>query len=250
MFNETLRVASPDEIAQQVADEVTDLIRTRRDQGRAAVLALPAGSTPRGIYAELGRRHREEGLSFEGVTVFALDEYLGLPSAHPQTFRRFFERELFRPVGLPEENGHLLDCDLHPDQVESHCADFERAIHAVGGLDLALLGLGINGHVGFNEPGSARDGRSRRVELSGATREHAAPAFGGLQHVPLHALTMGLGTIREARAVRLVVAGESKREALGRILASPASSAELPATQLAGHPNLAILADPAALQSS
>ena len=154
MLGEALQVAPAEEIARRVAGEIAELVRERRSRGRVAVLALPAGSTPLGVYAELARLHREERLSFESTAIFGLDEYLGLPSAHPHSFRRYFEHEVLRPLDLPAENGHLLAGDVHPDQVEGHCHDFERAIEAAGGIDLALLGLGFNGHVAFNEPGS------------------------------------------------------------------------------------------------
>ena len=132
---------------------------------------------------------------------------------------------------------------MHPDQVEGHCLDFERAIEAAGGIDLALLGLGSNGHVAFNEPGSPADSRTRAATLHPDTRERAAPAFGGLPRVPVQALTLGLGTLREARSVRLIATGAPKRAILGRLLQCRAPSAELPATWLAGHPDLVLHAD-------
>ena len=249
MVTDFLEVAAAERIACAAAAEIAELVRGRQHQGRAAVLALPAGTTPRAIYAELVRLHREEGLSFANVVVFALDEYLGLPSAHPQTFRHFFERELFAHVDLPAENANVLDGDLHPAQVDAHCRDFERAIQSVGGLDLALLGLGRNGHVAFNEPGSPGDGRTRRVHLDIETRALAAPAFGGLERVPTEALTMGLGTIRSAGAVRLVATGASKRTPLARFLDCPSPTESLPVSWLAGHPDLRVWADTAAVQS-
>jgi len=249
MLTESLQVAAPAEIALRVAAEIAELVLRRREQGRTAVLALPAGSTPRSVYAELGRRHREERLSFSGVIVFALDEYLGLASSHPLSFRRYFEDGLFRAVDLPAENAHTLDGDLHPAQVAAHCRDYERSIQDVGGIDLALLGLGVNGHVAFNEPGAPADSRTRAVELGPVTRERAASAFGGLENVPREGLTMGLATLRDARAVRLVVTGAAKRDVLGRVLAARAPALDLPATWLLEHPDFAIHADPAALQS-
>ena len=243
MLEQVLQVAPPEHIAHALADEITALVRARASQGRTAVLALPAGSTPLATYAELARRRREEGVSFQGVVVFGLDEYLGLPSSHPRSFRRFFQRELFEPLGIPAENARVLEGDLHPGQVEAHCRDYERAIQRVGGLDLALLGLGRNGHLAFNEPGSPRDSRTRRVELHATTRERAAPDFGGLEAVPLEAVTMGLGTLREARAVRLVATGASKRAALAGALGCRRPAPEHPATWLAGHPDLRIWCD-------
>lgn len=246
MLEHALQVAPSADIARAVADEIEALVRARAEQGRTAVLALPAGSTPLATYAELARRHREHGLSFRGVVVFGLDEYLGLSSSHPRTFRRFFQRELFEPLGIPAENVRVLEADLHPGQIEAHCRDYERAIQGVGGLDLALLGLGLNGHLAFNEPGSPGDSRTRRVELHATTREHAAPSFGGLEAVPLEAVTMGLGTLREARAVRVVATGASKREALDAALGCRRPTPEHPASWLADHPDLRVWCDAAA----
>jgi glucosamine-6-phosphate deaminase len=249
VLRDSLEVAPADAIARAVADEIAELVRERHARGRTAVLALPAGSTPKAIYAELARRRREERLCFDTALVFALDEYQGLSAAHPRSFRRYFEREVLGPLGVPPENAHLLAGDLHPDQVEGHCLDYERAIEAAGGIDLALLGLGANGHIAFNEPGSAPDSRTRAVTLHPDTRELAAPAFGGLARVPLTGLTIGLATLREARAVRLVATGAAKRAILERLLACRAPTAELPASALAGHPDLALYADPDAAQA-
>jgi glucosamine-6-phosphate deaminase len=244
VLGEALEVAAADEIARRVAGEIAELVRERRSRGRVAVLALPAGSTPRAVYAELARLRREEGLAFDSTVIFGLDEYLGLPTAHPCSFRRFFEREVFGPLGIPPENVYLLASDLHPARAEGHCRDYERAIQAVGGIDLALLGLGPNGHVAFNEPGSAPDSRTRAVTLHPDTREQAAPAFGGLARVPLAALTLGLGTLCEARALRVIATGAAKQAILARLLASRAPTAELPATWLGAHPDLVLHADP------
>ena len=241
MLTKRLEVAAADRIALRVADEITELVEARRARGRSAVLALPAGSSPRGVYAELARRHRD-GLRLDNVTVFALDEYLGLASAHPQSFRRFFESELVRGAGLPAENLNVPDGDLHPNQVQAHCADYERSIAAAGGIDLALVGIGVNGHVGFNEPGSPVDSRTRCVELHASSRARAAEAFGGLERVPTNAITMGLGTIREARAIRMIATGAAKREVLGRVIDGQPDQ-DVPASLLATHPDFAIYAD-------
>ena len=242
---ENLTVASLTGMARLVAREIAVLIEERRRAGRAFVLGLAAGKTPLGVYSELARMHRDDGLSFANVVAFGLDEYLGISSSHPQAFRQFFAQHLLAKVDLPRENVRLPDSELHESQVEAHARDYEHAIHDVGGLDLLLLGIGMNGHVGFNEPGSARDSRTRAVNLHPMTRQGAAEAFGGLENVPERAITMGVSTILEARRLRVLATGATKREILARVLSTD-ETPELPATFLRSHPDVSFFADAAA----
>lgn len=246
---ESLTVASLTGMARLVAREIAMLIEERRRAGRAFALGLAAGKTPQGVYAELVRMHRDDGLSFEGVLAFGLDEYLGISSSHPQAFRQFFAQHLLAHVNIPRENVHLLSSELHESQVEAHARDFEREIQDVGGLDLVLLGIGGNGHIGFNEPGSARDSRTRAVELQPGTRQAAAEAFGGLAKVPERAITMGVGTILEARRLRMMAIGSGKREIMKRLFESD-ETPQLPATFVRSHRDVQFFADAAAVGQS
>jgi len=213
----------PDRTAasRTLAEEVAALVRSINDSGRPAVLGLATGRTPLPFYAELTRLHREGKLSFARVVTFNLDEYLGLPGNHPESYRAFMQKELFGHVDIPVENIHIPDGMVGPAELEAHCAAYEEAIRAAGGIDFQLLGIGRTGHIGFNEPGSPRESRTRRVELDPITRQDAAPAFGGLEHVPEYAISMGCGTILEARRIALLAWGSAKAGIVREALTGP-----------------------------
>jgi glucosamine-6-phosphate deaminase len=212
--------------------------------GRAptAVLALPTGSTPRPLYAELRRLHREQGLSFADVTTFNLDEYVGLAPDHPASFRRYMEEALVGHVDLAPARVHVPD-GLAAD-VPATCAAYEASIAAAGGLDLALLGLGEDGHIAFNEPTSSFGSRTRIKTISARTRAVNQAAFGGAP-VPSHVLTMGIATILSARRCLLLATGARKAAALARTVEGPLTSM-VPASALQLHPSATVLCDEAA----
>jgi glucosamine-6-phosphate deaminase len=241
-----IQACSPADAAREVAGEIAALIRERRAAGRMAVLCLPTGRTPLGVYDELVRMQRDEGLDFANVTTFNLDEFLGLPPEHPQSFRRYMRERFFARIGLEPTHTWIPSGDVAPAQIAAHCAEYEREIADAGGLDYALLGIGRNGHIGFNEPGSVRDSRTREVRLHEVTRADAARAFGGLEFVPERAITMGVATILGARRVRVLAFGADKREILRRTL-EDAPGPQVPATFLRGHSDVRLLADGAAL---
>jgi len=218
-------------IEAEVAAEIAALVRRRP----GAVLALPTGESPVGVYRELGRLRREEGLDLSRVTVFNLDEYLGLAPGDPRTLRRWMAERFYALVNVPESNR----------RIPGEGRDTEEEIARAGGIDLLLLGIGMNGHVAFNEPGSARDSRTRVVELHEETRRGAASAFGGIANVPRTATTMGVATILEARAIRVLAFGERKAGVVRRALEGPVGP-EVPASFLRGHPDVRFLLDPAA----
>ena len=186
---------SSDEAVRLVAASIARLIRQRQQEGRNAVLGLATGSTPVKLYRELIRLHRKEGLSFRNVVTFNLDEYYGLPPHHPESYRRFMEVQLFNHVDLPSENIHVPDGMISRSEVFGYCQEYERAILDAGGIDLQILGIGRTGHIGFNEPGSGIDSRTRLVALDRLTRRDAARDFRGEANVPGYAITMGVGTI-------------------------------------------------------
>lgn len=243
-----LSVLERDLAAREVAAEIAALVRARAAAGRPAVLGLATGSTPEGVYAELIRLKREEGLDFSGVLAVNLDDYLGLESGDPRSFRAWMRAHLFDALEIPPERALIPPCELQEGEVEPWCRAFEARLAELGGIDLQLLGLGRNGHIGFNEPGSPRDSRTRRVALAASTREDAAGTWGGLAHVPTHAITLGLATILEARALRLLAFGEHKRATVERLLGDPVGP-ELPATFLREHPDARVYVDRAACAS-
>ena len=204
-----------------LALEVAALVGAINDAGRPAVLGLATGRTPLPFYTELIRLHQEGKLSLSEVITFNLDEYLGLAGDHPQSYRAFMRRELFDHVDIAPENIHIPDGTVTTENLEAHCAAYEEAIRAAGGIDFQLLGIGRTGHIGFNEPGSPRGSRTRKVELDPITREDAAAAFGGLGQVPEHAISMGCGTILEARKIALLAWGKAKAGIIREALTGP-----------------------------
>lgn len=228
---------------RDVARRVAGLLRERGPRG--AVLALPTGATPRGVYAELVRLHREEGLSFRHAAVFQLDEYWPLDPEHPASFARELDARLLAHVDVDRARCLRPDGAAPPERVAQACADYGRELARAGGLDLALLGLGRNGHVAFNEPGSTPDARTRRIALAGSSRADAARAFGGLAQVPREALTLGLADLLKAREVLLLALGAGKAGVVARALQGPVGP-DCPASFLRGHPNALWVLDRAA----
>jgi glucosamine-6-phosphate deaminase len=226
-----------------VAETIRDLIRRRNAEGLTTVLGLATGSTPLPLYAELIRLHREEGLSFRNVVTFNLDEYEGLTGDRPESYRYFMEEHLFRHLDLRPGSTHVPD-GIAADQKRA-CDAYEQAIHDAGGLDLQVLGIGRTGHIGFNEPPSAADSRTRRVHLNEVTRRDNAPFFAHPEDVPHGAITMGVATILEARQVELLAFGPAKAEIVQRSLRE-SPNADCPATWLQLHPACTFHLDPAA----
>lgn len=235
---ETAELAS-----RAAAGKIAEQIRARPAPGRCATLGLATGRTPLRVYEELVRNHRA-GLSFANVVTFNLDEYHPIASTHPGSFRSFMKRHLFDQVDLRGDRCHLPDGSLGEAEVEACCRAYEAEIADCGGIDLQLLGLGRNGHIGFNEPGSRRDSRTRRVRLHPTTLADNARAFEDGK-VPDGALTMGIGTILEARSILLLVLGARKARTLERMLGGPISR-DLPASFLREHEHVEVLADRAA----
>jgi glucosamine-6-phosphate deaminase len=239
---EILVFGSAAEAAAALAAECAALIRGRQAAGQPVVLGLATGSTPIPFYQELVRLHREEGLDFSGVTTFNLDEYLGLAPEHPESYRAFMRKHLFDQVNLAPDKTHLPPGIVEAGGEDAACAAYEQAIRDAGGIDLQILGIGRTGHIGFNEPGSTRDSRTRMVHLDPVTRQDAAPAFGGSENVPTHALTMGCATILEARALRLMAWGEKKAAIVREAVEGPVTDA-VTASFLQLHGNARFLLD-------
>jgi glucosamine-6-phosphate deaminase len=230
------------EACRRAGQSVAFAVRLLSGSGRGAVLGLATGRTMTGVHAELVRMHRDEGLSFRDVTTFNVDELWPLAPDDPRSFHDVMRRQLFAHVDLDPARTHVPDGSLPLDRLPGACADYEHAIQAAGGLDLLLLGLGSNGHLAFNEPGSPADSRTRLVTLEEATRERA----GG--DVPEHAISVGLGTILEARAIVLLAFGREKAEVVQRALTGEVTDA-LPASVLQRHADVHVLLDPDAAAS-
>lgn len=234
-----------DDIARLIAHRIATLIRTRSAGGEKAVLGLATGSTPIGVYRELIRMHKEEGLSFDDVVTFNLDEYYPMEPDSIHSYHRFMWENLFDHIDVRPENVHIPRGDLPRAEIEAHCREYESEIQGAGGIDFQLLGIGKTGHVGFNEPGSGRDSRTRRVTLDTVTRRDAAADFFGEENVPREAVTMGVATILDAREIALIATGEHKASIIHRAVEGPISH-DVAATYLQEHPNTTFYVDGAA----
>jgi len=236
------------EIIIQPDAEAASLIAARhvarlvRDKPNA-VLGLATGSTPLEMYQELVRMHREQGLDFSGVTTFNLDEYVGLTPDHPASYHTFMWENFFRHVNVSPERIYIPD-GMAP-QVPAFCQKYEEAIRTAGGIDLQVLGIGGDGHIGFNEPSSSLASRTRIKTLTAQTRHDNARFFAKLEDVPLHVITMGVGTIMDTRQVLLLAFGERKAKAISEAVEGPITAMN-PASILQMHPVAKCIIDEAA----
>jgi glucosamine-6-phosphate deaminase len=225
------------EVAVLAADTIEALVRGRPE----AVLGLATGASPLPTYAELVRRHRAgTAPSYERVRVFLLDEYVGLPAGHPQTYRATIARELLDDLGIDDERVHGPDPD--PAGLPEAGPRYEAAIRATGGIDLQVLGIGGDGHLAFNEPGSSLASLTRIKTLTAQTRRDNARYFGSPDEVPRHVLTQGLGTILRAGHLLLVAEGTAKAAAVAAAVEGPVA-ASCPASVLQLHPHVSVLLD-------
>lgn len=233
---EVVPLSSAAEAGAVAADAIEALVRTRPD----AVLGLATGSSPLPTYQELLARHRAgTGPSYDAVRCFTLDEYVGLPAGHPESYRETIHRELTDGLGIARDRVATPD----PSDVQRAGERYEAAIVAAGGIDLQVLGIGSDGHLAFNEPGSSLASLTRIKTLTERTRQDNARFFGSADDVPRHVLTQGLGTILRARHLLLVATGAGKAEAVAAAVEGPVS-ASCPASVLQLHPHATVLLDP------
>jgi glucosamine-6-phosphate deaminase len=228
-----------------VAERIATLIRAGEADGRRTVLGLATGSTPLDVYRELIRMHRRDGLSFRHVVTFNLDEYFPMDPRSLHSYHRYMWENFFAQIDIDRANVRLPRGDVPEPEIEEECRRYEAAIRQAGGIDLQLLGLGRTGHIGFNEPGSGRDSKTRVVYLDTITRRDAAADFFGEDNVPTRAITMGVATILEAREVVLLVTGEHKARIVRRAVEGPISP-DVAATYVQEHPRATMFLDPAA----
>ncbi|HUF08546.1 MAG TPA: glucosamine-6-phosphate deaminase [Rhodothermales bacterium] len=232
----------PAQMAHRVAARISSLILEGRDENRLVVLGLPTGSTPIGVYQELIKLRQQNGLDFSNVVTFNLDEYYPMQPTNLQSYHRFMRENFFDHVNIPEDQIHIPDGSVAPGEVESHCQQYEAMIRSAGGIDLMLLGIGRSGHIGFNEPGSKMEDRTRLIVLDEITRKDAASDFFEERYVPRQAITMGVGTIMESREIILMATGEHKALIIRRAVEEPPNDI-VSATYLQRHPNAAFYLD-------
>ena len=228
-----------------VAREIAELIRQKQAMGKKCVLGLATGSTPTSVYNELVKMHRQEGLSFSNVVTFNLDEYFPMEPNVLQSYVHFMHEYLFNHVDIAKDNIHIPDGTLPYELVESFCREYEEKIAACGGLDLQVLGIGRTGHIGFNEPGSHINSGTRLITLDHITRVDAASDFFEQENVPRRAITMGVGTIMQAKKILLMAWGEGKSGIIARTVEGEISES-VPATYLQAHENTTVIVDTAA----
>jgi len=238
----TVIVDDHDRIGCLVARRIAELIKARRAAGKRPVLGLATGSTPVGVYRELIRMHHDEGLSFADVVTFNLDEYYPMDPASIHSYHRFMWENLFSQLDISAANVHIPRGDVRRDEAEAECRRYEEAIRSAGGIDLQLLGIGRTGHIGFNEPGSGAESRTRIVTLDLVTRKDAAADFFGEDNVPREAITMGVETILEAREILMLATGEHKADIVHRAVEGDVDH-EIAATFLQRHPDTTFFLD-------
>src|SRR5437764_978229 len=238
-------IAEYDEISRRIARRIADVIADKRKAGSHAVLGLATGSTPIGIYRELSRLHREEGLDFSDIVTFNLDEYYPMRPDSIHSYNRYMWENLFDEINVKPENVHVPRGDVPREQIAAETEAYERAIREAGGIDIQILGIGKTGHIGFNEPGSGIESRTRLIALDTVTRRDAASDFFGEDNVPTEAITMGVASIMEAREIALIATGEHKSEIIRRAVEGEPDP-DVAATYLQMHPNAVFYVDPAA----
>jgi glucosamine-6-phosphate deaminase len=236
---EVVIVAGSDEGGELVGGAIAALV-SRKPR---AVLGLATGTSPLAVYRDLAGRHAADGLSLAGARAFLLDEYVGLPAGHPQSYRSFIARELEPHIDLAP--GAIHGPDVHADDLLEACDAYEAAIRDAGGVDLQLLGIGTDGHIGFNEPGSSLASRTRIKTLTDQTRRDNARFFSSLDGVPRHVVTQGVGTILGARHLVLLALGSAKAGAVAAAVEGPVT-AMVPASALQLHPHATVVVDAAA----
>ncbi len=224
---------------QTMSAAAADVVASKLRENPRTVFMIPTGTTPLGMYRRLVARHEREGLSFARATFFNLDEYLGLPPDHPASYHVYMQENFYGLVDVDPEEVHVPDGFApHP---EAECERYERAIRAAGGVDLCVLGIGRNGHIGFNEPGASFDSRTRVVRLAETTRRVNATDFEG-ERAPERAISVGMRTISDSGEVLLLASGANKARAVAAAVSGEISE-EVPASALRRHPNVSFLLD-------
>lgn len=232
-----------DDMSQHAAAMIIERVRNQP----SVTLGLATGSTPEGTYKRLIRDHREEGTSYQKVTTINLDEYVGLPENDPNSYRHFMEEQLFQHVDIPREQTHLPNGSAQDKDAE--CQRYDALIKHFGGIDFQLLGIGENGHIGFNEPGTPFESGTHIVHLDESTRKANARFFKQPEDVPTEAITMGIHTILQSKEIVLLASGSAKADAIAQLIHGEVNE-QLPALALKKHDNVTLIADEEALAQS
>jgi glucosamine-6-phosphate deaminase len=225
-----------------VAQTVALLIKEKQSKNEKCVLGLATGSTPKALYAELVRMHKEEGLSFKNVITFNLDEYYPIEKDALQSYNNYMHRLLFNHVDIDAANINIPDGELPKDKIKAHCADYDKKIEEVGGIDLQILGIGNNGHIGFNEPGSSIYSRTRLITLENSTRLANSYEFANISEVPRMAITMGISTILKAKQIILIASGPAKAPVVQKAVEGYVTE-QVPASLLQQHMDCTFVVD-------
>ncbi|MBA4537554.1 glucosamine-6-phosphate deaminase [Bacillus aquiflavi] len=236
-----IRTSSYEEMSMQAAKIIIKQVKNNP----ALTLGLATGSTPIGLYKELINDHHNNGTSYKDVHTINLDEYIGLPKDNPSSYHFFMKHQLFNYIDLPIEQTNVPNGTA--EDLERECERYEEKIRQLGGIDLQILGIGQNGHIGFNEPGTSFESRTHIVQLTENTIEVNSRFFNTIDEVPTKSITMGIQTILECKEIILLASGASKAKAIARMINGPVSE-EFPASCLKKHPNVTIIADSDALQ--
>jgi glucosamine-6-phosphate deaminase len=236
-----IRAADYHDMSRKAARLMIDKVRRQPDM----TLGLATGSTPKGVYAELIKDHQENGTSYEKVTTINLDEYISLPPSDPNSYRHFMNSELFSHLDIKMENTHLPNGAAK--DISRECKRYEQLIKDLVDIDLQLLGIGQNGHIGFNEPGTAFNSRTHVVDLAESTRKANARFFNSIEEVPAKAITMGIASILDSREIILLASGSAKAEAIRQLVYGEPDE-QFPASALKLHTNVTIFADEEALR--
>src|SRR5919205_2612998 len=241
----TIIVDDHEHIARLVANRIANLIRGKQMAGEPSILGLATGSTPIGVYRELIRRHHEAKLSFRDVVTFNLDEYYPMSPDSIHSYHRYMWENLFSQIDIDPANVHIPRGDVPREEVDVYCHRYEETINRLGGIDYQILGIGKTGHIGFNEPGSGIDSRTRLVTLDTVTRRDASADFFGEENVPREAITMGVATILDAREIAILATGEHKSSIVRRAVEGEIDL-EVAATFLQRHAKTTFYVDRAA----
>ena len=237
--------ATPTDGSAFVAQQIAGLIKQKESEGKKTVIGLATGSSPKTLYAHLVRMHKEEGLSFKNVITFNLDQYYPMEKDALQSYHYFMRKNLFEHTDINPENYHLPDGLIAKDNIKEHCLDYEKQIEAAGGLDLQILGIGVNGHIGFNEPGSGMYSKTRLVTLDNSTRIANAYDFGNMSEVPRMAITMGISTILKSKKIILMAWGQTKAPVIQKAVELD-DTEDIPASLLQNHDDCTFVVDEAA----
>jgi len=231
----------------EMSRTAAELVRNRLLKKPGLVLGLATGSTPRGLYQELIRMHKEEGLDFSEIITFNLDEYLGLKPDHPQSYNYFMRENFLRHVNIKPKNIHIPDGLIQPPEIDGYCDRYEDQIKQSGGIDLQILGIGRDGHIGFNEPGSSLGSRTRVKTLTAETIQDNARFFPRVDEVPCYSITMGVGTVMEAKEIALLASGEGKTRAIAAAIEGGVT-AQVTASVIQLHRRVTVFLDEDAAQ--